>query len=277
MGGRYIDAHQTLLRLEAADMNPQLVERVRRICAQYSKSIKMLNKNIKDLATFELNEKLRLQWGVELKNGRIYFRFSVLEPDLDIIRAFAAMHDPDLLTHFNPAVEGVERLGGVCSHDTFHRIFTTSSLTRTKADNVTIVNALDALDLSSGALWVCNCTPSESAAHAQGWEIPQCRKGFSRSTHLCQFTTFTPLAKGGDKTRGYEMRMVMECVLPKLPLAVLNMMPGIVLKACGRSVVEDLTLKFRNFVRDSSELGEHLKPSPHVMFYEQLRHRLERK
>lgn len=199
-------------------------------------------------------------------------------PDLDIVWAYAAIRERDLLLQFNPSFHAVVYLKDESPHECFVQYFSSSIIARTKADHVILMNTLDALDAldvsTSDMLWLAQYIPQESAAHAQGVAIPCCRKGFLRATHLFETMTFSPLLKEGDRSRGFQMTTAVEMELPSFTAAILSMIPNILMKMLCSSVIDELSLKFRDFVQNSADLQERLTTSRHACFYEQLRQRL---
>lgn len=271
---RYIEAFRELEQLESAEIDPwevldrKLVERVKRITSHYEYSMVMLKKRVQDLSTHERNRALNLDWGVELINNAFYTVCEVEEPDLDVLRAFVAITERDLHKHWMPGVYDVQILSSA-THENFCRSFSYVG-TSAQADTITITSAVDALEETPfGFLWASHYTPPESAA-VQGVEIPLCRKGFVRSERIFSAWMITPLRRGSNRTKGYLLKSIMEVELPGMVLGMTTLMPTFLLNAIARSQVEDISAKFTQYVKDSTELDDRMKTSPRAAFYEQI-------
>lgn len=278
--GNFLDAQQKLQSLEAANVDlggisVALIERVKRITSQFAHSFTLLDRQVKDLSIFDENEKLGIKWGYELRNSGIFFSHTFTLPNSDLVRAYAALRERDLLLQFNPSVHHMNSLKDESPHECFVQYFSSSSVAQAKGDHVVLMSTLDDLGVStSDKLWLGQCTPQESTGNAQGVSIPSCRRGFLRTPYMFQTMTFSPLEKKGDRSRGFQMQTAIEVVVPRVPLAVLSIIPNFVMKMICRLVIEDLSVKFRDFVQNSVELQERLINSPHACFYEHLYKRL---
>lgn len=80
----------------------------------------------------------------------------------------------------------------------------------------------------------------------------------------------TPLRRGSNRTKGYLLKSIMEVELPGMVLGMTTLMPTFLLNAIARSQVEDISAKFTQYVKDSTELDDRMKTSPRAAFYEQI-------
>lgn len=285
--GQYMAAHKELLRLDAAKiMDPgcvlgaAAVEKVRRIATKYEYSLRKLEKQVRELPTNETNKDLGIEWGLELRKDLMTVVYTVEEPDLDIVCAFAALQERDLHPAFNKGLVRVEPLGVESEHDNFWRALNVSKTTNTKGDNVTITSGLDILDEGPlNALWVGQYTPEGRTAEVQGVQIPAPQDGHNRAEYSFQVCTLAPLRPAGhpDRTVGFHMKLVVEAKLPSIISMALNMMPAMWLRRLARSKLEQMPRDFRHFVKESQELSRRMTSSPRAEFYKRIRQRLSAK
>mmetsp|Transcript_84266 Transcript_84266/g.235156 ORF Transcript_84266/g.235156 Transcript_84266/m.235156 type:complete len:398 (-) Transcript_84266:113-1306(-) len=280
--GRYVEAHRELQRLKVAGIDPKdilpavVVERIERIASKYEYSLGVILAEVRDLQTYEVNPKLRMEWGLELKGGVLHIIYLIEEPDLDIVSSFAALQERDLHLAFNKGLVKVDPMGEQTPHDTYWRAFNFSKTTNTKGDNVTLSSAVDALDEPTlNALWFGTYTPSAATAELHGVKIPPPEPDHVRSEYTFQVCTLTPARGTGDRTRGFTMKVVVEQELPAVVQGAVYFMPSMFLKRLARSKVEQMPKDFANFVRNSTALQERMQSSSRAGFYKYLRERLQ--
>lgn len=283
--GRMLEAHRQVLGLEEAGVNVDdvldhaTVEQVCRIAERYDYSRDMMKTKVSDLQIHEKNESLNLEWGCEVVGDLVRVVYVLNEPDLDIVRSFAAMQERDLQPAFNRGLVSAHPLGDQGAHDSLWRAYTISKTTNTKGDNVTFTSGVDALDEDdSSMLWTGQYTPTEAAARLHGVEIPAPEEGHARSEYSFVVCSMEPLVpKGrGDRTKGFRMKMLIEMKLPPVVSVVINVLPSWMIRRIARAKVEQGPRDFYEFVSKSPELAERMTKSPRADFYAQIRRHLLR-
>jgi len=283
--GQCMEAQRELRRLEMAGVDPAAIftdrslEHVRRIGMTYEESHKLLHGRFKDMDTSERLPELRCEWGISIKGDCSTLLYSVEEPELEVVRAAAALMERDLQKAFNQGIVKAERLGTPRNNEQFWRTWTYSRTAKAYTDSVLIINALDALDEPVSAIWGSYETPSSDAAKAQGVGIPPPDANCARPEYQLTVWQITPLHEvgQGDRRKGFRMRMQVDMKLPAVMQAVVSMMPWIAIRRWARSRVAKAVEGFTQYVTDSKELEERIRTSKHKAFYAALHQHLGEK
>lgn len=281
--GRFLDALKEMDRLRAAGIDPsdvlgeRPVERVVRITGKYKKSLQMFEAKLEDFSVFENNESIGVKWGIDVQDSYLHLLFEASFPEMDVVRAFAAVQERDLHKPFNSGLLSAATLGEETPHDSIWRSFTFSKTFGTKADNLTHISGVDALDEKPlHSLWAGHYNITEETAAAAGMQIPPVEERHERSSYSLTAYSLQPNIPrgGGDRSRGLRMRVLTEYKLSAVQNAGLSIMPSFAIRRLARSRVEKVPVQFKEFVESSTDLDYRLAHGERSEFYAMLRQRL---
>lgn len=276
--GRFAEAYRELQRCEAQGidvhefLDAQDIERVRRIGSVYEESLRMLQRAPRDYPNHEKNDAIGLEWGAELHDGK-FITTTIIEQDIDIVRAVAVHLEGRAERLFNPDVVSHEPIGEQHSYDTSWQKITHVRATGTKADDVLRKSVVDALDEPSvRAIWLAEYTVGD-AGHAGPVTPP--RAGHYRMPYLRNVMMLSLLPAGKNGRPRLRQVQFIELTPKAAAYQVLRLTPTWLKKKMLRDVREDKLRQFANFC-GSTDIGEFMRDSPRAPLYEQLHKRLAR-
>lgn len=283
--GRYAEADRELFKLKESLDDAALeqrssvcaddIERVRRIGSKFKSVQRLLGMTPQDLKVNEENPKFKLKWGMKLDRAMMQL-VSVTEIDGDFLKVLALDLEADLEDKISEDEISQEMFGQPHAHDVSWRKRMVKAGVGTKADDIMMVSAVDALDepLVNAVCTLKYTLDCSASADPFGNTIPPVAPGHLRTPYVMTATAFTPLGLHGDKMRGVRKLEVMEIELAPAVAKVLGMMPNFVLKKLCRGSVETKARLIPEVIGNSEELNKRMQVAPRSQFLEHIRSHL---
>lgn len=193
------------------------------------------------------------------------------------MKALAALCEGDLCQSYRPSTLSAELMGERGIMESLWRVRRRSSTSGAIKDGLSEVSVMDALDESSGSLWVVMQTPALGAAsEIYGVTTPPEVQSSRRCKDEGTIFRITPLrSRDPSVSHGFTLSSF-TCTRPSAPsLALLSSMPSFALRAVIRRRVLELTDAFGQYVQARGSLDERLSTSRWAVFYSEVRRRLE--
>lgn len=194
----------------------------------------------------------------------------------DTVKALAALCEGDMCQGYRPSTVSAELLGERGIMESLWRVRRRSSTSGIVKDNLSEVSVVDALDESSGSLWVVMQSPAPGVAcDIYGVTVPPEVRSSERCKDEGTIFRITPSwSSGSSVPHGFSLSSV-TCSHPSgASLALLSSMPSFALRAVIRRRALELTDAFGRHVQTCGELDERLRTSRWASFYSEVRQRL---
>eukprot|EP00933_Yihiella_yeosuensis_P007983 TRINITY_DN11322_c2_g1_i1.p1 TRINITY_DN11322_c2_g1~~TRINITY_DN11322_c2_g1_i1.p1 ORF type:complete len:434 (+),score=98.87 TRINITY_DN11322_c2_g1_i1:78-1304(+) len=278
---RMVAAGEVLKKLEATgknslkDVDPAIVESVRRISSQYAAHRAANFGDGVDWTLSEKNEKLKSEWSVTLADGYIHFsRTQIIDGSgACLVKAVAGICEMQLWGEFKEDFVSASILGNSsAANDVAWHVFTHDKGMGSKLDNIWQMSITDAFDEVEGAVFVDLSLPSKTVTELHGAQLPAVAEGHGRWEEGSQHFRFVPLEK--DKSGAFRLINNGSVKLDRVSNMFLSVMPNFMLRRFLRSANDAEFEKTLAHLKGSKSIDEVSKSSKLAPLYQRLRTRI---
>lgn len=280
--GRLLDAQRLMQSMKAQGEDPEAIlgapalKNMETVLEQFKLAEAMIKMEVTDLSLYEVQEELRLQWGVDLQGDTIRVVFEV-EDDGELMSALVACQERDVQKAWNHGLRSTEDLGTVVPLTTIWRSLTASESTGTKGDNIEVAWILDDLEGEdgNGRIWQGVNLAPEGVTEVAGVEIPPPLKDHIRLPYSFAITTLQPVRRENGRIQGFRMKVVVERKMSYVQTTIISWTPAWFLKRYARQKMEQMPKDFLFFIKTSDTIRERLRTSQFADFYQAIRQHLD--